>query len=495
MTILVIKKLKSLWIGLVFSGISGILLTASMPGFDVPLIGWIALVPLLITLINANPADVFPLALPFGILFSIGVHNWYPNVFPPLLGYFLVIAVGAYYAGVLNIGTWLFSRLPDSLKLQALPVTWSAFEFIKYITPVLQDWWFVILADSQWRFPPALQILGITGFPGLSFIVMLVNFAFAIIISNGLKKEYPIPFRTSLAGLLITGVVIAFGANAIQQPHDTFKVAVVTDMVYQLPEMQGLGNFAGLLKKTHELSRAIFDNDSRLSRMAAPGKPAFIVWPENGFASVDDEDMMARSGSLAAGLNSYLAVDMSWNSTFGLLNSAVLIGPGGKEIGRRAKINIVAEEADAGIIPGPESFPVFETDFGKAGIAVCWDVHRLWIIRELARSGAQIILLPMDNDFRGISTFPPFHSADAVFRAAENHLAFGLGTVNGLSMVIDPYGRITAEGKINQRGITVGETFVINSTTIYTRYGDWFGWFITIILAAFIIFSIKKNNW
>jgi apolipoprotein N-acyltransferase len=92
----------------------------------------------------------------------------------------------------------------------------------------------------------------------------------------------------------------------------------------------------------------------------------------------------------------------------------------GLEIGRRAKINIVSEEADAGIMPGPLSFEVFDTAYGKAGVAVCWDVHRLWIMRELARSGAGIILLPMDNDFLGVASFPPFHAADAVFRAAEN---------------------------------------------------------------------------
>ena len=89
--------------------------------------------------------------------------------------------------------------------------------------------------------------------------------------------------------------------------------------------------------------------------------------------------------------------------------------------------------------------------------------------------------------------FPPFHVAEAVFRAAENHLAFGLGTVNGLSMVIDPYGRITAEGKLNQRAVTVGETFVVQSETIYTRFGDWFGGSMPPGLLALIAISILKK--
>lgn len=137
---------------------------------------------------------------------------------------------------------------------------------------------------------------------------------------------------------------------------------------------------------------------------------------------------------------------------------------------------------------------LFETPYGKAGISVCWDVHRLWIIRELARSGAQIVLLPMDNDFNGTRTFPPFHAADVVFRAVENRLAFGEAAVSGLSMVVDPYGRITAEGKINERGVTVGETFVVEGHTLYTRFGDWFGWTMVASLIGLVAVSLLKKK-
>jgi apolipoprotein N-acyltransferase len=67
------------WIGLTLSALSGILLTLSMPGFDVPLLGWVALTPLLVILFSAPPNRGFALTLPFGIIFSIGVHNWYPH--------------------------------------------------------------------------------------------------------------------------------------------------------------------------------------------------------------------------------------------------------------------------------------------------------------------------------------------------------------------------------------------------------------------------------
>ncbi len=54
-------------------------------------------------------------------------------------------------------------------------------------------------------------------------------------------------------------------------------------------------------------------------------------------------------------------------------------------------------------------------------------------------------------------------------------------------MVIDPYGRITAEGEINERGVIVGETFTAEGKTLYTRFGDWFGWSMVIVLAGLIL--------
>jgi apolipoprotein N-acyltransferase len=202
---------KSFWLGLALSALSGILLTISMPGFDVPYVGWIALVPLLIVLLNAEAKQIYPLALPFGIIFSIGVHNWYPNIFSPALGYFLIIAVGTYYAGILQFGVWLYSRLPVLLKLLALPVAWSAIEFVKYITPVIEDWWFVLLADSAWRFPSALQILTVTGVFGLSFVIMLVN----ISITTLLMKDSATSRRASLIALGLSALIVGAGAISI----------------------------------------------------------------------------------------------------------------------------------------------------------------------------------------------------------------------------------------------------------------------------------------
>ena len=95
----------------------------------------------------------------------------------------------------------------------------------------------------------------------------------------------------------------------------------------------------------------------------------------------------------------------------------------------------------------------------------------MFITRELARSGAQIVLMPADDDFEGNGWFPAYHASDTVFRAVENRIAFANGTANGLSVVVDPYGRIVAEGSVNERGVIAGQTFAVPGQTLYTRWG------------------------
>jgi len=475
----------SMPIGLGLSAASGILMTFAMPGFDVPYLGWVAMVPLLVVLLG-NVRGTYLLAMPFSIVFSIGVHNWYPEIFPPALGYFLILAVATFYAGIFHLGVWLTRRLPTGLAILALPVTWSAIEFVKFIAPVVENWWFVMIASSAWRFPEALQVLTITGFAGLGFLVMLVNVALAALALRMVNHDGALPTVASMSALAAAFAIMIWGASQLETPTDTFKIAVLTDMVNQDQDVVAMGEFAGFLVDDPNVSQKIFNVDAALSREIAGENPAFVVWPENEISDIHDPVIMPQIAALAQEMGAYFNVDTVWQADTGLHDTSLLISPEGREIARRAKINITDGEAAMGFSAGPREFGITQTPYGKVGIAICWDVHRLWIMRELARAGAEIILLPMDNDFNATPRFPPFHAANAVFRAVENRMTFGLGTINGVSMVIDPYGRITAEAAINQRSVVIGETFAVDQETFYMRNGDVFGWLMVALLAGFI---------
>ncbi|WP_049762842.1 hypothetical protein [Chloroflexus aggregans] len=135
---------------LLLSVCSGLLMGAAQPALlDQGWLAWIGLVPVLIALHHQPPASRFIVALPCGIGWSVGAHVWYPAMFGPVWGTLLIVAVGCFYAGVLQFGTVLAERLPTPIGVIGLPLAWSAAEFGRTILPVAGDWWFELLAKTQ----------------------------------------------------------------------------------------------------------------------------------------------------------------------------------------------------------------------------------------------------------------------------------------------------------------------------------------------------------
>jgi apolipoprotein N-acyltransferase len=422
------------------------------------------------------------LTLPFGLTWSLAVHNWYPSVFPSPLGHLLIVAVGFFYAGVIQLGVWLRHRTQGVVGLLALPITWAAVEFARATIPVMRDWWFVLLAKSQWRFPPALQILGLTGFPGLAFLIMLSNVALVSLLSR--RSRVYGAGREAIVALMVVLTFIGWGAVSVPPfPPDTVAVAALTDLVYQDSSIAVVERDSDDARPSAKAMEMIFSVDAALTQQAISlMSPAMVVWPENEVFLTTDEVTVARLRALAADKEVYIVANGLSPAPNGgkWYNVAVLYSPDGDVIGGRAKINITDGEASHGIVPGPRAYPVFDTPYGRIGVGVCWDRHPVFIVRELARNGAQIVAMPANDDFDANPMFPPFHASDAVLRAVENHVAFIVSTTSGLSIIVDPYGRIVAEGKINQRGVIGAGIFTVSERTLYTRFGDWAGWLLVI---------------
>jgi predicted amidohydrolase len=129
-------------------------------------------------------------------------------------------------------------------------------------------------------------------------------------------------------------------------------------------------------------------------------------------------------------------------------NTAVLLDRQGRLAGKYRKVHLPREEWKQGVRPGHE-YPVFQTDFGKIAIQICYD----WFFPETAEmfalQGAEIIFAPTwgntlpDENGRidGETTFR--------VRARDNGVYMVPSVYGGNSLVIDPMGRILAssEGK------------------------------------------------
>jgi predicted amidohydrolase len=147
----------------------------------------------------------------------------------------------------------------------------------------------------------------------------------------------------------------------------------------------------------------------------------------------------ARLGKLSRELNSYIVAGIYEKEGDVLYNTAILMGRDGKMVGKYRKTHLPREEWEAGITPGDE-YPVFDTDFGKVGLIICWDVQFPEPSRAMARKGAEVLLLPI---WGGNETL-------AKARAIENHVFLVSSSYDMKTFVVDPEGKVLAEATKDQ---------------------------------------------
>jgi predicted amidohydrolase len=142
-----------------------------------------------------------------------------------------------------------------------------------------------------------------------------------------------------------------------------------------------------------------------------------------------------------------------------VFNTAVLIDRNGNFAGKYRKVSLPQEEIDGGITPG-NSFPVFDTDFGKIGMMICWDVTFPEPAKALAQKGAEIIFLPI---WGGDVTLTKA-------RAIENQVYVVSSTYDMITAVFDQEGKVMKEAKETNPVVVVDVD--LNKQKLWPWIGD-----------------------
>jgi predicted amidohydrolase len=121
-------------------------------------------------------------------------------------------------------------------------------------------------------------------------------------------------------------------------------------------------------------------------------------------------------------------------------NAAILLDRKGADVGVYRKYHPVAPHGsdilEGGITPGTE-FPVFDCDFGRVGIQICWDMAFEDGWTELARKGAEIVALPTASPQTARPSSYALHGGYFVVSSAPRDNA----------SVFSPIGKIVAQAK------------------------------------------------
>ena len=167
-----------------------------------------------------------------------------------------------------------------------------------------------------------------------------------------------------------------------------------------------------------------------------------------------------RLGDAARAGRLYVVAGLYERDGKAIYNSSVLIGPDGALVGTYRKVCLPREEIEGGITPGVE-YPVFDTDLGRVGMMICWDVHFPEVARELASRGAEVILMPI---WGGNETL-------ARARAIENQIYLVASGYDFPSAIYDQAGEAIASTTTDPE-ILVADVD-LNARRMWPWLGDW----------------------
>jgi predicted amidohydrolase len=139
-------------------------------------------------------------------------------------------------------------------------------------------------------------------------------------------------------------------------------------------------------------------------------------------------------------------------------NTSLFFGPDGKQLARYRKIHLFDVAIERGVTAlesetrehGNEVV-VAETEFGKMGLTICYDLRFPELYRGLVDKGAQVIFVPAAfTAFTGEAHWEPLLRARAienqVYIIASDQIGHNPKSfaTYGNSMIVDPWGRIIA---------------------------------------------------
>jgi predicted amidohydrolase len=121
-------------------------------------------------------------------------------------------------------------------------------------------------------------------------------------------------------------------------------------------------------------------------------------------------------------------------------NAAILFGRQGEVVGIYRKVHLVVDidsgSMEHGSTPGAEE-PVFQCDFGRVGIQICYDMDFDYGWRELARQGAELVAWPTQSP----------QTSQPAARAKRNHYYIISSTWRNNASIFEPTGKIVSQVK------------------------------------------------
>ncbi|MFB0506819.1 MAG: apolipoprotein N-acyltransferase [Thermodesulfobacteriota bacterium] len=493
--------------------LSGLLLCIIFPKFDMEILAWVSLVPLLFAIQRENLLTSFYLGFTTGFVSFLGILYWVIvavhtygriHIIPSGLILVLLVAYLSLYVAVFAfLLTYIRSRIQWNMVVVA-PFLWVSLEYIRSFFFTGFPW--AALGYSQYLNLPIIQVGDITGVYGISFLILLVNAVIYDFISMMGRAERPPPLREGVVVLAILVVVFGYGIAQIK------KVENISSRQRKMRIGLAQGNIDQSIKWNtayQEKTLQIYEN---LSSIVAREKPSLIIWPETAtpFFFQSEERYQPRVMEVPGKTGAYLlfgSPSYDWvKGKVEYYNSAYLLSPEKEVIGRYDKIHLVpfgeyvplskflfflgSLSAVGNLSPG-KLVRNLRFPRGDFGVLICYEIIFPNLCRKFVKEGADFLVTITNDAWFGRTSAPHQHLSMATFRAIENRVSIARAANTGISAFIDAKGEIRKMSSLFTQETLVGQIGPRIEKTFYTRYGNVFALvssafaFLCVLLAYF----------
>jgi predicted amidohydrolase len=213
-----------------------------------------------------------------------------------------------------------------------------------------------------------------------------------------------------------------------------------------------VADFSGSVAERLKLAAKLLDAAARNSAAQYAGKGLdLMVFPEFALCRETGATAAERAVSLPGPILDLLGAKAREHQTWIIVpmtlreegadnlfsNAAVLLNRAGHVAGIFRKVHPIADDRgvfEGGVTPG-RSYPVFDCDFGRLGILICWDMAYEEAWNALAAGGAELVALP--------SASP--QNLRPMAQALRHHYYVVNSAPRDNASVFDPIGRTVAQ--------------------------------------------------
>jgi apolipoprotein N-acyltransferase len=130
----------------------------------------------------------------------------------------------------------------------------------------------------------------------------------------------------------------------------------------------------------------------------------------------------------------------------------------------------------------------------KLGIFICYESIFPDEVRQFVNNGAQVLVNISNDGWYGDSGAFAQHLKQVRMRAIENSRWLLRSTNTGVTAVIGPHGQVAGTVPRKVRTVLAASYSLSNSTTFYTRHGDWFAYACAIISVVAIVVALTPGK-